>query len=103
MSGADVVAVVLSWNDADHVIALLDRLAALQPSPGHVVVVDNGSTDGSADRIAGAFPNHQLVRLHANVGFATAARNDCKPIVKKATATTTSPEKRKIASPRSIR
>lgn len=64
---------VLSWNDSDRVIALLDRLGALDPPPDHVVTVDNGSTDGSAARVAGAFPQHEHLRLDANAGFASAA------------------------------
>jgi len=71
--GGEVVAVVLSWNDGDRVIALLDRLAALDPPPDHVVTIDNGSTDGSALRIAHAFPQHEHLRLDTNRGFAAAA------------------------------
>lgn len=70
--GGGVVAVVLSWNDGDRVVALLDRLAALDPPPDHVVTVDNGSTDGSALRIASAFPQHDHLRLDSNRGFAAA-------------------------------
>ena len=73
MMRAEVVAVVLSWNDAHRVIALLERLATLDPAPDHVVVVDNGSADGAAGRIARAFPIHEIVCLDANRGFAAAA------------------------------
>lgn len=38
-----------------------------------MVVVDNGSCDGSPDRIAGAFPGHRIVRLPRNLGYAAAA------------------------------
>lgn len=65
--------VVLSWNDADRVIALLERMRALRPSPDDVVVVDNGSKDGALARIARAFPSAQAIALAANCGFAAAA------------------------------
>jgi GT2 family glycosyltransferase len=67
------VAVVLCWNDADRVMRLLAALAALQPAPGRVVVVDNGSMAGDADRIEAAFAAHDILRLAANAGFAAAA------------------------------
>lgn len=37
-----------------------------------VVVVDNASEDGSADAIAGHFPQVELIRLEKNIGFAAA-------------------------------
>jgi GT2 family glycosyltransferase len=35
-----------------------------------IVVVDNASTDGSADEITARFPTVRLIRSHANLGFA---------------------------------
>lgn len=37
--------VVVTFNRADHLDALLESVAALSPAPGGVVVVDNASTD----------------------------------------------------------
>lgn len=68
----DVVAVVLCWNDAPRVLALLDRLEQLDRPPDRVLVVDNGSADGSADAIAAAFPCCDILRLRDNFGFAGA-------------------------------
>ena len=72
MTRAGVTAVVLSWNDSDRVIALLDRLGTIDPAPDHVVVVDNGSSDAAPARIAGAFPAQEVIRLPTNCGFAAA-------------------------------
>ena len=60
---AGVRAVVVSWNSAGHV----GRAVSSVPSPARVVVVDNASTDGSADEAekAGA----TVLRLAANSGF----------------------------------
>ena len=65
-----VAAVVLSWNDADRVVALLGCLSTLDPPPELIVVIDNGSSDGSAVRITHAFPAHAMIAMPANLGFA---------------------------------
>jgi GT2 family glycosyltransferase len=39
---------------------------------GAVWVVDNGSTDGSADMAAGRFPDAQVIANDHNPGFAAA-------------------------------
>ena len=50
-----------------------------------VVVVDNGSSDGSADTLRGRFPSVKLVRLDKTVGFGEAnnigAGQSCAPIL----------------------
>jgi GT2 family glycosyltransferase len=58
-------AVVLNWNGGDDTLAALASLDGLP-----VVCVDNGSTDGSPDRIAARFPNVDLIRTGVNLGFA---------------------------------
>jgi GT2 family glycosyltransferase len=65
-----VVAVVLSWNRRDDTLACLRSLRGVGYSPVRVVVVDNGSTDGSADAVAAEFPDAELVRNDVNRGYA---------------------------------
>lgn len=65
-----VTVVVLSWNGRDDTLACLRSLADVTYPALSVVVVDNGSTDGSADAVENAFPEADLVRLEANRGFA---------------------------------
>lgn len=72
MSGS-VAAVLLSWNDAERVARLLERLLTLRPAPDRVLIVDNGSSDGTADRIAAACGECEVLRLDDNHGFAGAA------------------------------
>lgn len=55
--------VVLSWNTQALTLACLRALAAETPRHAReVIVVDNGSEDGSADAIAAAHPDVRLLR-----------------------------------------
>jgi GT2 family glycosyltransferase len=60
---------VLNWNNA---AATLGCLACLQGDVGDMraVAIDNGSSDGSPDVIARAYPDVPVVRLPGNEGFA---------------------------------
>ena len=73
MTTRPTIAVLLSWNDSDRVTAALRDLAASSAPPDHVVVVDNGSTDGSPERIEREFPGIDILRLRSNRGFAGGA------------------------------
>ena len=60
--------VVLNWNGRDDTLACLDSLAAVDGAPP-VVVVDNGSVDGSVEAIRAAHPGVPLIETGANLGF----------------------------------
>jgi N-acetylglucosaminyl-diphospho-decaprenol L-rhamnosyltransferase len=62
-----VAILIVNWNARDLLLRCLDSLASL---PHLVIVVDNASEDGSADAVAGRFPEVTLVRSAANLGFA---------------------------------
>ena len=63
--------VVLSWNTSDLTLACLRALRADEIRHAReVVVIDNGSEDGSADAIAAQHPEVRLVRNAANAGYA---------------------------------
>lgn len=65
-----VTAVVPTWNRRDLLESLLAGLAAQTMPPETVVVVDNGSTDGSAE--AAEKRGACVIRMGANQGFARA-------------------------------
>ncbi len=65
-----VVAVVVTWNRRELLGEALAAVTGQQPAPHAVVVVDNASTDGSADLISERHPEIDLVRLRVNVGGA---------------------------------
>lgn len=64
---ADTTVVVMSRDRRDSLLRTLGRLAALPERPP-IVVVDNGSTDGTAAAVAGGFPDARVVRLPDNIG-----------------------------------
>ncbi len=65
-------AVVLCWNNRDLLPRCLDHLLATRWPAGalEVVVVDNGSTDGSVDDWDRRYPTVRLVQTGENLGFA---------------------------------
>jgi GT2 family glycosyltransferase len=72
-----VSVVVPSWNTRDTTLACIARVRRHTPAPAEVVVIDNGSHDGSADAVAalaaepGPVPV-RLIRNDTNRGYAAA-------------------------------
>jgi GT2 family glycosyltransferase len=66
---AVVAAVVLSWNRREDTLACLRSLAAADPAP-HVILVDNASSDGTAEAVRREFPGLELIVNGSNLGFA---------------------------------
>lgn len=71
-SSPTVSVVIPSWNTLELTRIALEHLFASEHAPHQVVVVDNGSEDGSADMIAETFPQVELIRNAQNEGFAIA-------------------------------
>lgn len=68
-----VAAIVLNYNGKDVTLQALASLTAMDYPSYDVVVVDNGSTDGSPEVIAAAFPAVRQVRVEINRGPAAGA------------------------------
>lgn len=65
-----IVIVVAAWNVRDYLRTCLKSIAAeTKTHPVHVVVVDNGSTDGTAEMAAAEFPGTTVLRNEKNAGF----------------------------------
>jgi GT2 family glycosyltransferase len=62
--------IVLSWNGREDTLACLASLAVLRDADTEVVVVDNGSTDGSVEAVRAAHPEVHVVENGRNLGFA---------------------------------
>jgi hypothetical protein len=68
MSRPKVYVVILNWMDGEATMACLDALSASRYANLRAVVVDNGSTNGSVDRLA-QFDSIDLIRNGRNLGF----------------------------------
>ncbi|HEX5560645.1 MAG TPA: glycosyltransferase [Nocardioidaceae bacterium] len=66
----DVVAVVVTWNRRDLLAESLAALRAQTLPPARIVVVDNASTDGTADLLEREHADLETVRLSRNTGGA---------------------------------
>ncbi len=64
-----VYVVVLNWNGKEFVEKCLDSLQR-QSYKAKIVVVDNGSTDGSMELIESEYPEIHLIKESVNHGFA---------------------------------
>jgi N-acetylglucosaminyl-diphospho-decaprenol L-rhamnosyltransferase len=66
----DTSVIVVNWNGRQHLQACLDAVASQQGVDFETLVVDNGSTDGSAEFVRARFPAVRVVALADNQGFA---------------------------------
>ncbi len=68
--GPKVAIVIVSWNGRNDLLECLASVSRLQPPPSSVIVVDNGSTDGTEEAVAKYYPRAAVLRLEKNLGFA---------------------------------
>ena len=69
----EVSVVVVTWNSGDGLLACLRSLAACPPAvPWEAIMVDNGSTDGSLERVRSELPWVRLITNRRNRGLAAA-------------------------------
>jgi GT2 family glycosyltransferase len=67
---------VLSWNGRAHLETLRPSIEALE-SPGvewELLILDNGSSDGTAEWVRSSWPRARLVESASNLGFAAGNR-----------------------------
>ena len=65
-----VTVILLNWNGLEDTCACLDSLNRIHYANLVIVVVDNGSQDGSVAVIQDRFPNVRLIPHPVNTGFA---------------------------------
>lgn len=81
-----VAVVIVSWNSRDHLPRALEALAGQTHPPARTIVVDNASSDGSAELVRERFPDVEAIDSGSNLGFAAAnnvgvaAARDCELI-----------------------
>jgi GT2 family glycosyltransferase len=69
----DISVVIATWNGRQYLDACLRALAAQDGVDAEVVLVDNGSSDGTPAYVRSRFPDVRLVQLGENRGFAGAS------------------------------
>jgi GT2 family glycosyltransferase len=73
MPGAPLVSVIIvSYNTCEITLRCLRELYSAMACPAEVIVVDNASTDSSAQTISRDFPEVLIIRNDRNVGFSSA-------------------------------
>jgi len=65
-----VAIIILNWNGKADTLECLGSVYQLNYPNFEVIVVDNGSTDGSSEAIREAFPEVTLIENGANLGYA---------------------------------
>ena len=69
---ARVSAVIVSFNTREHLLRCVASLETHASLPMEVIVVDNGSHDGSVAALRAAHPDVRVLENGANLGFAAA-------------------------------
>lgn len=76
MSGPDLSVIVVNWNTKELLLNCIESFyRTVEGLTSEIFVVDNGSSDGSADSVRGCFPEIELIENERNLGFAK-ANND---------------------------
>jgi GT2 family glycosyltransferase len=70
MSARPTWALVLAMNQLRMTRECLTSVTALDPPAEHVLLVDNGSNDGTAEVVRAEFPGVEVLRLEKNLYFA---------------------------------
>lgn len=65
-----VCIVLLNWNQREDTLSCLESLTKIVYSPIQIVIVDNGSVDGSVDSINSNYPAVKIIKLSHNTGCA---------------------------------
>jgi GT2 family glycosyltransferase len=65
----DISVIIVTWNGRQYLDACLTAVAAQRGVDAETILVDNGSTDGTADYVRAQYPWVRLVVLPDNRGF----------------------------------
>jgi GT2 family glycosyltransferase len=79
MSEPELVSVIIpNWNGKKFLAGCLDSLKAQTYKNHEVVLVDNGSVDGSVELVESSYPDVRLIRYPVNTGFSVAVNRGIK-------------------------
>jgi GT2 family glycosyltransferase len=70
----DLSIIIVSWNTKDYLLNCIESIVRTgKKKTGEIIVVDNGSQDGSAGEVKKAFHMARVIENTENLGFAKAA------------------------------
>src|SRR5712692_9258790 len=67
-----IAVIIVNYNGRQHLEACIDELLNASFRQEQIVLVDNGSTDESADLAKTTYPKIRLISLRRNLGFGVA-------------------------------
>lgn len=70
MTSAKVCVIIVNWNGGDFLQRCLADLHHQTLPPHEIIVLDNASTDGSAQKVVLQFPQVRVIDAGSNLGFA---------------------------------
>jgi hypothetical protein len=70
MTNSSVAVIIVNWNRKDDTLACLESLARVTYPRFRIILVDNGSDDGSAEAVRSLFPHVMVIALPQNLRFA---------------------------------
>lgn len=70
MDSKTLIPVVLNWNNYEDTSECLDSLSSIEYPQLHPILVDNGSIDGSGDKLDEEYKDVETIFLEKNRGFA---------------------------------
>lgn len=75
----ELVSIVIpNWNGKKFLAGCLKSLIGQTYSPIEIVIVDNGSSDGSVEYLEASYPQIKLIRFNTNTGFSVAVNKGIK-------------------------
>lgn len=69
---------IVNWNGKDHLKNCLSSLKKIDYKNTEIIIVDNGSTDGSLEYVKSRYPKIQLIKNSSNLGFSKANNQGIK-------------------------
>lgn len=68
----DITVSIVNWNTRDELLRCLETVTAQEGVSMEIIVVDNASSDSSAEAVAEKFPQIRFIANSKNVGFSKA-------------------------------
>ena len=69
MSNSLVSIILLNWNGDKYIYKCIEYLMDQTYNPLEIIIVDNGSTDGSIQKVMKQYPDFKYILNEKNLGF----------------------------------